>query len=237
MKLDLAVVGMRGDINLGNLCRLAHNFSLHQLHLVKPECPMQPVVAEFACKGLPYFQNLKIWDDLHSLAAADYHYVIGTTGKHGQRRLVHSVDELESIKHVFSQNNRVLLLFGRESRGLYQRELKYCHHALHIPLEDGDPVFNLSHAAAIILYQIHKLKGSVSTPKNPARIATGTEIHALNENMQAFLDSFQYYAKKERHTHKDILTQLLLRKALTADETMFLQGISRAYRNRERSKS
>ena len=230
-QLDLCLVEPKGDINVGSVCRLSSNFEIHELHLVNPRNPFSNQVREFACAGETYLDNLKIFPSFKEVVSQDHHYVIGTTGKTGKGRGALELHELQQIAHVFASGTRVLLVFGRENTGLYQSELLHCDHTLSISLPGPRPILNLSHAVAVVLYEIQRIRGFQQALPAEVHKATSTDLMAFLQNLEDFLNSFGYYDKKERHYHRRVLEELIRRKDLDREETRFLQGIFRVHKN------
>lgn len=175
--------------------------------------------------------QVKIYSSLEEAVSQDHHYVIGTTGKTGKEREAVGIDELGKIARVFSSGNRVLLVFGRESTGLHQSELLHCDYTLKINLPGDYPILNLSHAVAIVLYEIQRLTGMESSSPAVSQKATAVEIMAFLRNLESFLSSFDYYQKKERHYHRRVFEELIRKKELSTEEVRFLQGVFRVHRN------
>ena len=230
-QLDLCLVEPRGDINVGSVCRLCSNFEVNELHLVNPRNPFSNQAREFACAGETYLDNRKIFPSFEEAVSQEHHYVIGTTGKTGKERGALQLHELHKIAHVFASGTRVLLVFGRENTGLYQSELLHCDHTLSISLPGPHPILNLSHAVAVVLYEIQRIRGFQQLQPPEINKATGTDLMAFLQNLEEFLKSFGYYDKKERHYHRRVLEELIRRKELDKDETRFLQGIFRVHKN------
>ena len=224
LRLDLALIETQGDANLGSVCRLCANFDVHRLHLVNPQNPFSGVERQFACRGEKHLEALKNWGSLEDLLCQDYHYVIGTTGKPGKDREALELNRVHELSHIFAPGRRVLLVFGRESRGLDSSELNRCDYTLKIPLAGDYPILNLSHAVAIVLYEYSRIRGFSKEPRSEVEPATGTEVMAFLKNIEACLCSFGYYEKKERHYHRRVLEKLIRRRDFTQDEIRFLQG-------------
>jgi tRNA/rRNA methyltransferase len=224
LRLDLALIETQGDANLGSVCRLCANFDIDRLHLVNPKNPFAGPERQFACRGENYLESMTVWNQFEDLLSKDYHYVIGTTGKTGKEREALGLDQLQQLSSVFSPGRRVLLVFGRESRGLDSAELRRCDYSIKIPLVGDYPILNLSHAVAIVLYEISRILGFAVTPSQDREPATGTEIMAFLKNLEGCLQSFGYYDKKERHYHRRVLEEVIRRRDFSGDEIRFLQG-------------
>ncbi|MCO4784122.1 MAG: RNA methyltransferase [Candidatus Cloacimonetes bacterium] len=222
--LDLCVLDISGDINLGSIMRLMENFKLRNLYLVKPKCKFSQSVSDFACHGKDRIESIIKKESLREIVASSYHYVIGTTANTGKNRNAVSSANLESISHVFSSDQDILLVMGRESSGMNNEELSMCDFTVNIPVNTDYPVLNLSHAVSIVLYEIEKLRGLKTPHMKNAKKATGVEIEALLNNMKDFLEDINYFQKSARHKHLSVLEEMVRRKELSSDEIRFLQG-------------
>ena len=56
---------------------------------------------------------------------------------------------------VFQEKSKVALVFGRESTGLTNEELKLMDFIIRIPANQNYPTLNISHAVGIILYTFY----------------------------------------------------------------------------------
>jgi TrmH family RNA methyltransferase len=56
----------------------------------------------------------------------------------------------------------IAVLFGKESRGLTNKELELIDILLRIPASESYPTLNLSHAVGIILYELYKKLHSIT---------------------------------------------------------------------------
>ncbi len=57
------------------------------------------------------------------------------------------------------KSGRVAIIFGREDHGLSVEELARCDVVISIPASDEYPILNISHAVAIVLYEIAGIEG------------------------------------------------------------------------------
>ena len=230
LDLSICLLGTRGDINLGSIARLAKNFQVSSLYLVAPEAPRNGEEYEFACKGEDLLRQAKIFDKLSDVVALDFDWVIGTTGKTGKERRVDTLREIASEPRLTKLGNRILLVFGRESRGMYQDELVHCDRLLSVPIAGDYPVMNLSHAVAVVLYEFRSCEQkTLRHPREEFVPAKSRDIMSFLNRLENFLNSFGYYEKKERHNHPATLEKILRRLKPTDDELRFLMGVFRAH--------
>ena len=97
-----------------------------------------------------------------------FDFYIGTTSRQGHdanlpRVAIGPADLGGSIADV---KGRSCLIMGREGNGLNRNELEICDIVVTIPTSEEYPALNITHAAAIIFYEIFRNMGSVK----PARM-------------------------------------------------------------------
>lgn len=230
-ELHVCLLGTRGDINLGAVARLCKNFSVSGIHLVAPEAPRSGVEYEFACKGTSLLREATVYDSLSEVAALNFDWIIGTTGKTGKNRRVVSVKDVAQDSRINVDGQKILLVFGRESRGIYQDEAAHCDLLVSIPLFGDYPVLNLSHAVSIILYEFRCTGDLVLRhPKEFVEPATSSDIMNFLRNLKTFLVGFGYYEKPQRHNHASTMERIVRRLKPSKEELRFVQGVFRAHR-------
>ena len=231
LDLNICLLGTRGDVNLGSIARLAKNFQVNSLYLVAPEAPRNGDEYEFACKGKELLRQAKVFDKLSEVVALDFDWVIGTTGKTGKERRVDTLRDIACDPRIRMNGNKILLVFGRESRGMNHDELVHCDHLISIPISGDYPVMNLSHAVAVVLYEFRSCDSSeLRHPREEVKPAQGKDIMSFLSRLENFLASFGYYEKKERHNHPAIMEKIVRRLKPSEDELRFIMGVFRAHK-------
>ncbi|MFP3278864.1 MAG: TrmJ/YjtD family RNA methyltransferase [Candidatus Micrarchaeota archaeon] len=165
--LKLVIVSPKYQMNVGYIARIAKNFGIEKLHIVKPRANIVGKKAiMFSKHAHNLLENAAIYNDLAS-AINGCDVVIGTTGliKKANPRLrkVYYVDELaERFK-----NSKICLVIGRDDIGLKSEELEMCDAIAYIPTNKEYPVLNISAAVAILLYSFrsHIFKEKISHDK------------------------------------------------------------------------
>ncbi|MCD6208729.1 MAG: RNA methyltransferase [Thermoproteales archaeon] len=152
--------------NVGLIARVMKNFEASELRLVDPACEVGDEAYRRAMHGRDILEKAKTYDTLEE-AIRDCDLIVGTTGKHGKRfshvRRYMNPEQLAS-KIAVARGN-VAILFGREDFGLTNEELRKCNAVVTIPANKEYPILNVSHAVAIILYEIFKKKKAPSVPE------------------------------------------------------------------------
>jgi len=179
------------EINIGYVARTMKNFKIHDLCLVNPRTKVGRTSLIYSAHAKDIILNARIVDSIQE-AIEDIAYIIGTTGKTPKKshRVLRTPITPEDLgKNMADYEGRVAILLGREDIGLKNEELELCNIVVTIPANPLYPILNVSHAAAIIFYEIYKysvLKG-VKSPFGIKR-ASDEEIKLLEKYFNELLN-------------------------------------------------
>ena len=202
-QLDVVLVRPKEDGNVGAVARLARNFGADRLVLVAARAKVGTVARRRAMAGLPLLQaatRVRTFDQ--GIREADF--VIGTTDLSTGRSnayLRRSVSPERLGEMVRTLEGRVAIVFGPEDNGLSREELLRCDLIVHIPARREFPTLNLSHAAAIVLYAVHRARGPSDPETTPAPEVielNGPEKELFLERLGELLTRTGYPAHKRR---------------------------------------
>ncbi|MDI9619921.1 MAG: RNA methyltransferase [Candidatus Nezhaarchaeota archaeon] len=144
------------EVNVGLTCRVMKNFGFRDLCIVKPRSHISDTARRFAVKAVDVLESASIVDELER-AVEGFDIKVGTTGKlAGSRNVVRAVVPPWHLRRAVGCEGRIALLFGREDVGLTNEELSMCDIVVHIPTSDEYPVMNVTHAVAVLLYELSK---------------------------------------------------------------------------------
>lgn len=154
--MDIVLFEPETEGNVGAVARVMKNFGYKNLVLVNP-VPLGEEVRKFAMHAFDIIENAKIYE---KFPWKEYDVTIGTTGlvfnQYNVLRTALTPGQLkENMENV---RGKIALIFGRESKGLFNKELEKCDFVSHIPVSRIYPVMNLSHAVAVFLYELTKRK-------------------------------------------------------------------------------
>lgn len=157
----VVLVEPESDGNIGFVARVMKNFGIKDLILVNPKASLTEQVKAYSMHGYDVYLHSKKEESIKCLDKFDLK--IGFTGNvnHESKILRNSVP-LKELGDCISARG-VALVFGRESRGLTNDELGLCDIISTIPANNEYPILNLSHAVAIVLYELMQHHYSVST--------------------------------------------------------------------------
>jgi tRNA/rRNA methyltransferase len=170
VRLDVVLVRPKEDGNIGAVARAARNFGAERLILVAPRAKVGSEAQKRAMGGLVLLRKAARFSSLER-AVQDADLVIGTTDMSTGRSnayLRRSVSPERLGEALRTLTGRVALVFGPEDNGLGRGELARCDLLVHIPARREFPTLNLSHAAAIVLYAVHRARGPADPESTPA---------------------------------------------------------------------
>ena len=145
--------------NVGFLARTMANFGLKNLVLINPTTLTNEAYYQ-ATHGKYIVENAKIYptlDDFYQSQRIDFK--VASTGMAGGSYDLSRIPiRPEELGESMNVSNKIAILFGREGDGLSNKEISDCDICVSIPTDPSYPIMNISHAAAIIFYELFKNK-------------------------------------------------------------------------------
>jgi len=159
--------------NIGYVARVMKNFGVKRLIIVKPRCKIGLEAIKRSMHARDVLEGARLVDSFEEVIR-EFDLVIGTTGKHGKKftQVRRFMTPERLAKRLAEYRGTVAIVFGREDRGLTNAELALCDGVVTIPANPEYPILNLSHAVAVILYEVFKACGSkpeLPRPSMPRR--------------------------------------------------------------------
>jgi len=148
------------EANLGACARLIKNFGHSELWLVKPKADVDGSEAvKYAKHSKEILENAHITGSI-AAATGGCDFVVGTTGVLGRWKgtIRNPLTLRQFIAKVRKRDATYAILFGREGTGLNEQEISACDLLVTIPAGDEHPILNLSHALAVVLYELSSIK-------------------------------------------------------------------------------
>ncbi len=201
--IDVVLVRPKEDGNVGAVARAAKNFGAERLIFVAPRAKLGVEARRRSMAGLPLLKAAHTYSTLDkAVASADL--VVGTTDlstgrSTGYLRRSVSPERLGDV--LDSLVGRVAIVFGPEDNGLSRTELLRCDLLVHIPARREFPTLNLSHAAAIVLYAMHRSRrgqAPESTPAPEELEINGPEKELLLRRLGELMERTGYPGHKRR---------------------------------------
>lgn len=211
VRLNVVLVEPRYPGNVGAVARVVANFGLSRLTLVRP-CPLGEEARQRAMHAERILMDARIVETLDE-ATRDADLAVGTTAAPtGSEEAFHrqAIPPWELAAQMRGTKGVVALVLGREDDGLSNEELGQLDLLVHIPADPGYPVLNLSHAAAILLYEL--CREAAEPAASWRRLASGFEKEKLHEAFHEFLVETGYPVHRRRRT--EVLFRRLVGRAL-----------------------
>jgi tRNA/rRNA methyltransferase len=154
--VHLVLVEPAGPLNVGSVARLCANFGIAELRLVAPRCdPLDPEALRMAVHARPVLESARRFASLAD-ALADCGRVVATSGRRaGEPLPLEGPAEALDWLLAGGGNAPAALVFGREDRGLSNGELLQAGRLLTLGTGPAYASLNLSHAAAVVLHELH----------------------------------------------------------------------------------
>jgi len=229
---NIAIVLMQPKYpeNIGAAARCAMNMGISCVLVVCNEAPDQEKMLKMAThKAAHLIENLRCFTSLKD-ALEPFAHVVGTTARQGRKRRIENSPRfmLETIGPML-EHNRVALLFGPESRGLTNEDLKFCQTTVSIPTADFSSL-NLAQAVAVLCYELYwgiMYSGKVmeSTPK----LASSHELEGMYEHVEELLNRIGFLRTNDSSYWIRNIRKFLGRVGLRAKEARIIRGFCRQF--------
>ena len=232
MKIYTVFVEPKTPGNIGFLARTMKNFGLKKLVLINP-CKLENSAYYQASHARDVVQNAKVYGTIEEfIENNEITTVVGTTGTAGGSynipRIPITPDELASNINL---GGNIALVFGREGEGLSNSELKMCDVLVTIPTSDEYPIMNISHAAAIVFYEIFKQKKKY--PIENMDIAQYEDKQVIIKLCEDIISQLEYPNHKRKNV--EIIAKRIIGRAFIAGrEAKTLRGTLNRINNKIR---
>jgi tRNA/rRNA methyltransferase len=210
--------------NIGAAMRVAANFGVSRLELVRPAVGADdPEVLRWAC-GAEDLLECRTWPSLAD-AAAHYRTLAASASGRGRRNLP-VLSPRKAVPLLLDRGlKQTALVFGNETRGLSRDDLDRCDMVIHIPTEPAFPVLNLAQAVAVLVAEI-RLAATDEGPTAPEP-APQDEVDALMSHLRDSLLTIGFLDPQSPQRILRKLRRLFGRAGITDNEIKVLRGICR----------
>ena len=218
----IVLVNPKHDGNVGAVVRSMGNFGFKDLCLVSP-CDITEEAYKRAKHAGDILRKAEVVESLDQ-AIEGFDLIVGTSGivTAGEKHYVRiPLTPSEFAERMKDYDERVAMLFGPEDTGLLQEDLMRCDILVNIPSSDEYPILNLSHAAAIVMYELFQIG-----PRKPGgpRPTNGQERERLFLFFDDLLDSIDYPEFRRERT-KVMFRRLMGRAVPTKWEFHTIMGV------------
>ena len=229
-QIEIILCDTQDGANIGSVCRAMKTMGLSHLTLVTDRIYDEDRVKTLALHAFDLYENRKEFQDLGD-AVADSVLSVAATRRVGKGRKTSRVspEELaERIANTPSPEGKVSIVFGCESNGLSDEQVRQCSMIVTIPTSDAFPSLNLSQAVQIIAYTLFRRLNEYA-PADPAEsgnVVSTERIAKATETCKSALEELGYFKNdEERAFTTEFLCSVLARAALTEGEVKRVEKI------------
>ena len=209
--------------NVGALCRVMKNFGLHNLTLVSENFKIDEDAYKYAMHAADILTTAKIVPDIKD-ALTGVGQAIGTSGKSSdseKKFLRIAKTPREFSQSISEYRGKIAILFGREDFGLLNNELELCDLLVTIPASEEYPIMNITHAAAVIFYELFL---NFKSEQKGRTLAEKIELDKINEFFSNILEAIDYPERKKKNA-KNMFRRFIGKASLTKWEYYMFAGI------------
>ncbi|WP_320668064.1 RNA methyltransferase [Prochlorococcus sp. MIT 1307] len=231
----IILVEPSGPLNIGSVARLCENFGIKELRLVAPRCNSKDKEAiKMAVRGRRLLENAPTYSCLLD-AISDCQRVIATCGRidHGSIPLCPPEEALTWGLDTRDESP-IALVFGREDRGLTNKELQLAQKVLTLKTITNYQSINLSHAVAIVLHELERIEAKSLIPETKKvhfnDPAYPIEIYNCLNDAEALLLEIGFLYEHTAKARMSKISALLQRAEVRPEEIALIRGIFRQMR-------
>ena len=196
---EIILVNTQLPENLGATARCMLNFKFERLRLINPKFSLDNEKIIPVCAGAEkVIKKIKVFEKF-SDSIKDFNYVIATSNR--VRSQKKNEISFKKLKEIISKNYKVAIVFGPEKSGLDNEDLSLCDYTIKINSNQKFSSLNLSHAVAIVCYNLFTLllkKSDSNKEKYIENVAKKNELLSFYKILEETLDNSNFFNVKER---------------------------------------
>lgn len=194
----VALCEPRDVVNIAGTVRAMMNTGLRRLRLIAPADYDAYRIEGIAHGADVVLDHVEFFDTLEA-AVADAAYVVGTTARRRTAKFVWG-EPRDTAPEILARaaDGPVVVVFGREDKGLSNEELDLCDRLLRIPTDPERPSLNLAQAVLLVCYEVWIEAGASElrgTPRERRRSqpASAAELRDTFDELEKALAAIDFF--------------------------------------------
>lgn len=216
-------------VNVAGAIRAMKNMGLSRLRLVEPDDFDPWRIEGIAHRSEDVVEAAEVFGSLPA-ALADTTWVLGTTARArtAGRNYVRP-REVASGMVERARSGRVAVVFGREDRGLTNRDLDLCHAVTIVPTDPDYSSLNLAQAVLVLAYEIFLAAegggGELPEGRRATEPATRADLESMYEALEEGLGRIDFFKGRRPRAVLRTLRTVLARAELDRRESRLVRAI------------
>lgn len=154
--ISIVLVGTEYPENIGSVARGMKNMGLKEMILINPVSYKRLEAYALAHRSKEIIDYALVYDDLKE-ALNPFAFIVGTTQRmRGRHYPLYTPKEIAKEVRRIGSKKKIAFVFGRESKGLTNQELRSCHMVSTIPTALKQPAINVAQAVMIYCYELYQ---------------------------------------------------------------------------------
>ncbi len=194
--ISIVLVQTEYPENIGSVARVMKNMGLHELVLVNPVPYKRPEAYTLAHKSKDILDNALVYTDLEE-ALSSVTFIVGTTQRvRGTHYPFYTPRDIAGEIKTIGNKKKIALVFGRESTGLTNEQLRNCHMISTVPTAVDQPSINLAQAVVIFCYEIYQQTLDEGNSKLfQWDLAENREIQYMYQHLEKCLKAIKFHPR------------------------------------------
>lgn len=214
--------------NIGSVARVMKNMGLSSLYLINPQAEITGEALQLACGADDILLSARRTESLRDTLRS-FNLCIGTTSRSVDWfPVVLNPHQLANQLSSSMAGEKVALLFGPERTGLINEHIQHCQWLVTIPSNTEFESMNLSHAVAILAYELFSLHSQVAVGRPLVRASIG-QIESFCETLKENLVEIGFLKEPDPERLMSTIRNILSRASLEERDVQILRGILRQW--------
>ena len=225
----LVLVNPQDIVNIASAVRIATNFGIQRMRLVKPEVFDAYRIEGIAHNTADFVARIEIADSLEeAIADCVFTAVLTARERAAKRQVLRPREAAEGLREQ-AAGGSVAIVAGREDRGLTNAELDLCTALVTISTDPVHRSLNLAQAVAIMCYESWIARGGESSPMKPPRRqadpATSAQLEQLFTDWTGALWAIDFFKTRRPESVMRSFREIVFRSGIDGREASLLRAM------------
>ena len=214
--------------NIGSVARVMKNMGLNSLYLINPQTEITEEAFQLACGADDILLSARRTETLRGTLQS-FNLCVGTSSRSiDWFTVVLNPRQLVTQLAISSQGEKIALLFGPERTGLTNEHVKHCQWLVTIPSNPDFESMNLSHAVAILAYELNSQQSQVELGRKIVR-APLSQIESFCDTLKRNLVEIEFLKEPDPERLMSTIRNILSRASLEKRDVQLLRGVLRQW--------